>query len=236
MTDAEWSTVQSIAWGGYGPGPYFLFDPFAVNMLTPNLASGGDVLGDSTGFSVTGSGYTLSTVTSGGRTGPKAQRLVIPAAAGAGAGMLWVGPQTVTRDLTPVIAGAQHTASCWVKLSTGTPVLTALAIRWLDAALATVGTDTTGAAATPTGTFALYQATSAAPAGAIYGRPYLVNTAVASAGYTVIADDFQLERATQASTWVFGTGVARVSFVGTLGHGVPITGLHNADLELAEVG
>lgn len=206
----EWSVVEQLAWGGYGSGPFVLLLPGRRNLLGANVSSGTNVLASTLGFGAVSG--TVSSSTAQQYLAPRSLAWAVTAAnqrvvASLTANITSADPAT---DV-PVVAGLPYTGSLYARLSASTGTVRP-DISWFTAAGAFLSTTTGTATALSSSAWTRVAVTNAvAPATAALAKLSLTNT-VMGAAQTIYSDAWQLEQATAASAFLFGTGVPRVAF------------------------
>ena len=235
--DLSWTALDLTAYGtledfyfaAVGPGPYVFFDPEQRNLLPANVSAGGDVTGDTTGWTfgpngVVGQILNLASASLGGQY---SLRLTEPTSV--------VAVQDLAYSAAvPVVAGLSYTFSAQLWIDTGGPQLY-ISMWWLDAAGAAISTSDSSAMSA--GTSGVLSKTAAAPSNAVYVACHLRTNTANTSGSTKYAytDSWQLEQAGSASTWVAGSGVPLVT-VESLARTTPLAGVCDAQMQLQQVG
>jgi hypothetical protein len=230
---ATYATLEAVFLGTAGAGPYHFLDPEQRNLMTANVASGGDASGDYSGFwfgtNVTGGPDTANNSTPGGRYSISLNE-----------------PTSITQyqDLliasafVPVVPGLSYSWGVDLWLSPGCPSHYT-EVQWFDA----TSTQLTGASGYTDGSTIAPGASSrstgsgAAPTGAAYAQLRVKAGAANTSGVTVQAytDGWQFEQAAAPSAWVPGSGAPLVT-VESLSKTTPLAGICDAQMTLVQVG
>jgi hypothetical protein len=232
LTADDLSVIEGYALGAYGPGPFVLIDSARRNLLTANVSSGSDVLGDTTGIrALTGS---ISSTTVQAAQGVRSIAWPVTAAnmqvmTGAAAG----GVADPAVDI-PVLPSTAYSAQVKGRLLGSTGSIRP-DIYWYTAAGVLISSTAGTATALAAGSFTLAPIINAAsPSTAALARLLVQNTAFGVAT-TIYLDQFQMEQATTNSAWVLGTGVPRVSFIDKIAQSYLAQPYVDASVSLVEV-
>jgi hypothetical protein len=231
LPDAVFATLEGLATGVYGPGPFLLVDPARRNLLPDNIAAPTSPRADTFGW-----GVSAGTLASVATPTPLAGRRVIswsPGTTAAGNAVLFgVDAARILADAAPAIQGVQYTAQGQNRLVSGTGT-TAMRLGWYTAA-GTLASSTSGtSAALSTSAWTRQSATGSPPATGLYVMPALEIPA-GGAGQVVACDAWQLELGGSATDWTRGTGTPRV-MIDQLTDSYPLVGHHDVTLTLVEV-
>lgn len=230
MALADRILLRALVERAYGFGPYVMYDPGQVNLLTPNQSAGTDPRAATTGF--TASQGTIASTTS---TYAGGQRALLWTMASVPSGtphveLVWPHGQFGY----PVLPSTEYTFFSKVSGSSATFSLR-LDMVWTDAAGATLSTSS-GAASSPVASITTYgdrTVTAISPSNAVYCRPRLVAvTTVASGTVGFDLAQFQLGPAT---AWQVGLGLPLVS-VPELSPVYQYSALHDMAAAVVEVG
>jgi hypothetical protein len=230
---AEAGILEALYLGAYGPGPYVLYDPWRLNLLSANQSSGTDVLADTTGFvAITGT-LTSSTVQSdhGGRS------LAWAVTAASQQMMLGTLANTTNATLltdTPVLPSTVYSAGARLRLSASTGTAR-VDVYWFDKTGAFISASTGTATALSNAAFTTCPCLNVtSPSTAALARCSVINT-VMGAAQTIYGDKWQVALGVTLPTWTVGTGVPRVSFDAELGETYPIWPAIDSTFSLVEV-
>lgn len=231
LTRADWTHLHALATRQYGPGPFALIDPATGNFLTPQQASGTDVLADEAGWSVTGS-ETIASSTAQFWQGSRSLLWSLPASVSSG--VLTYSPTAGFGWPTP--DGQAWVMSAYCRSGgTDTTFDVRARIRWLNAAGSQVSVSTGTYTAMSSSAWTRVSVTATAPAGAVYVEPGLqVDATDVSAAAQCYVDGSQLEM-TELTAWQPGEGLPQVSIV-DVDERVPWIERRNGAMTLVEVG
>lgn len=209
---ATYSLLEAFHQGHEGPGPFALLDPSQQNWLLPNQASATSVVNDTDNFSVSGSGYTLSSDATVYRRGPRSLKVAIAYASQTGTVTLdppttsWYGVPVVDRDIV---------FSYWAKGAGSDPTVILIpTLTWYDTAGSSLSTSTGTPTVTTSADWTQMSVTDSPPASAAYvGCSIVTSAGSISAASVLYLDQLQLEQGTAPGTWYPGTGVRPVQVV-----------------------
>lgn len=233
LTTDEFSVLETLYLGGYGPGPFVLIDPWRRNLLSANQSTGTEISADTTGFvAITG---TLSSSTAQSVLGGRSLAWAVTAAnQRMMQGTLANTTNATLLSDTPVLPSTSYTGQVKARLSVSTGTVR-LDVYWFTSAGAFISASTGTAVAQSTAAFgSALTVTATSPATAALARLSVTNT-VMGAAQTIYLDQWQLEQAATAGAWAVGTGVPRVSFTSDLGQTYSLSGYVSATLELTEI-
>lgn len=204
------STLLEYDQGHRGSGPFALLDPGQRNMLTVNQSAATSETNDADNFTVSGSGYTLTSESATYRRGPRS--LKVTAAFGAQAGTVTLDAPSTTWYGVPVVASRALVFSYYARGGGADAVVTLTPqLTWYSAAGATLSTTSGTPTATTSADWAQMYATATPPASAAYVQPSVITSAgTVSAGAVIYLDQLQLEEGSTPGTWRPGTGVMPV--------------------------
>jgi hypothetical protein len=205
--------------GANGPGPWFLADPSAPNLLPANVASATGLYNNATHFIISGfaDGGTVgsnSDATHIHRTaGHRSIRWQFLSAASAFP-VLGVSPQYRSWPGHPVVPGLPYTWSSWIKPDgvVDTSVTISMKLTWLDSAGATISEPSSGDQVITTWTRLICQ--GVAPVNAAYVKPIWVATGSSiTTGSAIYIDEPLLEQDNVVNDWAPGTGIKPMEIV-----------------------
>lgn len=210
LTLDELSIFETMALGGYGPGPYVLLEPWRRNLLTANQSTGTDVLADTTGFAAN-----AGTITSDIVQADQGLRSLTWAVTAANQQVLTGNLTSITgADDTvdiPVLPSTVYSARVRDRISTSTGTAR-LDMRWFTAAEVFISESTGTATALSTAAFTdLPCLNITSPSNAALLRLKVIDT-VMGAAQTHFLDKWQLQFGATLDPWTIGTGVPRVCF------------------------
>lgn len=208
----QYSLLEEFHAGLRGPGPYALIDPGRRNKLSADQSGTGSTTGTVAGWTVSGAGESLATVTTPVFRGPNALRWTLPAAPATG---LLRATAPTGLPGTPWPTGQPCTFSAQLQGGSTDPIVTVAAqLVWVDAVGATISTTTGSTITTAAGSWSTVSVTlGAPPAGAVAVLAGLtVTPASVTAQAFVYIDAPLLDMSSTVRTFVAGTGVALVSF------------------------
>ncbi|GIJ50036.1 hypothetical protein Val02_69220 [Virgisporangium aliadipatigenens] len=241
LSEDEFAVLEAFHTGAFGPGPWVLVsDDIGWNWLTPNQASGTDVLGTADGFTVgPASGETAVPQWGGSVSGFACLAWTVPT--NATSGRLWVVPPlrwpftAGARRGVPVVPGAVYTFA--VSAAADVPVTVRANAGWLDANGEYLPAPHAGPPAVLGPTYQRLSVTlPAPPAGAaLLETTVSVDLSTVTANATVRLDLLSLTTGTVAPPWRPGGGVPVVS-VTDLADRYPWHDVHDCAMTLLEVG
>lgn len=207
------AVLEEYVYGLRGQGPFALLDPGRTNLLTTNQSSATGALSATTGFTATGTGWSVASSTTLAKRGTRS--LAWSLASGSAAGALTLAAAAPWWSGVPVVVGLTYSFRAQGRLSSAPTVTAAAGIDWLDSAGSILSTSSGAGVAPGSGAWSALDASGAAPAGAVYARPRLdVAAGAAGAGSVLLLDELQLEVAAAPSTWRPGTGVYPMAVLG----------------------
>jgi hypothetical protein len=213
--------------GANGPGPWFLFDPSAPNLLPTNVAAAGGLAGLSLDWNLPTAGAGQGVVNANSlsqyihrssgwysiqwkfSSAPDSVAVLIP------------NPQFRHWFGHPVVPGFSYAFSSWVTVDGTIETNSTVSMRlgWLDA----TGAQLSESAGTSTAvtTWTRLSVIATAPAGAVYCQPRwrLDGTTMATGG-SLFIDEPLWEQDSVVNNWAAGSGIRPVEIVG-LTEGVP---------------
>lgn len=241
LTAAEMSVLEELALGMRGAEPYYLIEPWRENVLSIQQSSSGEQTRDTTGFHLLNLVGTNSIVGPGSQAPRGRYNLQhLSGASGAagtrGVSLVNVGSAAnVIATGIPCVPSTAYTFRALVKHIAGTAASWRATLAFYDAAGVIIGTATNGTAAVVTGSYVERVVTATSPANAAYVAPQITNNATLAATNTLHLGDFALGAHSSAQPFMLGTGTPKVAFT-SLGDTYPWLPLHNASVELVEVG
>src|SRR5262245_35274677 len=132
LDEDTFTALLAFDQGHEGPGPFALLDPGQRNQLTVNQAAATSLTNDDDGFTVSGSGYTLSSESTVYHRGPRALKLTMPHAGQSGT--LTLDPAAVDWPGIPVASGVALVFSYQAKGGSTDPTVTLTPrLTWYDA-------------------------------------------------------------------------------------------------------
>lgn len=227
-------TLQTFFHGTVGPGPYAFQDPEQRNLLPPNVSSGGDYSGDTTGFTAGGNVTATVSTDVSLNTGGRFSILMAETTSVVAFQDVLVGSAFI-----PVVPGISYTFSAEIRLNSNCPTHYT-EIAWFDTSKTqlaggggTAYTDGTSFTGVSGGGRSV--ATGVAPAAA-YAQVRIKVSTNNTAGTTVFAytDSWQFEQASAATAWTPGLGVPLVT-VESLTRSTPLAGICDARMTLQQV-
>lgn len=209
---ASAAVLNAYHCGANGPGPFVLLDPGQRNMLTTNQSAACGLTNDTSNFSVSGSGGSITaeatTVHRGTRSLKWSFAVTNPASA-----LLSLDPPAVDWQGIPC-AIRQHSFGCVLLGGGSDAIVTAAAqLVYLNSAGATLSTDTGTPVTTNSSTWVSAVVNGGTPpAGTCYLSPRIsVTGSTISSGGAIYLSDFLLnEGAALDTAWSPGTGIPPV--------------------------
>lgn len=207
-----YATLLGYDQGHEGPGPFALLDPGQRNQLTVNQSSATSHLCDTDNFTVSGSGYTISSDATVYRRGPRSLKVTVAYASQAGT--LSLDPPSSNWYGVPV-ASRPMVFSYYAKGAGSDPaVILTPKLTWYDTSGATVSTTSGNATATTSAAWTQMYVTATTPATAAYvGCSVATSAGSIGAASVLYFDQLQLEEGSTPSDWRPGTGVMPVKVV-----------------------
>ena len=185
-----------------------------VNILEPNLATGGDTYGAGQVVQIISqAGQPLSTVAFSGAVAPLQGAVMYSSSYTNGAASGSRGWAFGNGYMAP---GVQYTFSVYCRIPT-TTLGFALTAKCYNAAATVLGT-TTGATVTVNNTWQRLTVTFTPPANTVGTVFYVASTAVAGATFSLLTDQMQLEAGGSATTWTApgSTNIQATNFIQSL--------------------
>jgi hypothetical protein len=217
------SMLEQYRVGANGPGPWFLADPSAPNLLPPNVASATGLYGGSTYDWLLPTATAGQGVLSGNKlsqyihrnngwgslqwkfaTTPDSVALLVPL------------PQFRNWYGQPVVAGLPYTFSSWITVdgTVETNATVSLRLGWLDATGAQLS-ETAGSSTAITTWTRLSVVNATAPPGAVYCEPrWRLDGTTMAAGGSLFIDEPLWEQDSALNSWAVGTGIRAVEITG----------------------
>lgn len=216
--DDTWWILSGFASGQLGIGPYAMYEPAMVNLLTPNQASGTEAFKTTLGFSCDATEALASTSTFA-QQARRSLKWSLPASVTSGILTLAAPQSLIGWPVAP--SSYAFSAYCRTGASGDTSFSVTMALRWLDAAGAQVS-ESVNTASTVTTAFVQLSLSASPPATAVYVVPRIkVTAASVSAGADLHIDQAQLQLGGTVTTWRSGEGPALVG-LGRLRETVPL--------------
>lgn len=207
-----YASIEAVAQGHEGGGPFALIDPSRINYLTVNQSAATSLSNSTDNFTIAGSGCTISSTASTYDRGPRSLQWNFTFAA---SGDLTLDSPSTTWPGIPVVAGVQLTFSVYHKGGGTDAVMTVVpALEWLDSTGTLISTTSGAGGTSSSSAFAATSVSGTPPSTAYWVRCHVTVSSGMSAGSILYLDRFQLERGASATTWRPGTGVMPVGVVG----------------------
>ncbi|HEX6498692.1 MAG TPA: hypothetical protein VF054_06625 [Micromonosporaceae bacterium] len=232
LTLTERSYLRALFLGHLGPPPFTLIDPNCDNYLTRNQASGGNALGNTTGFAVLAGTESLSTSTSVVYQGTTSIKHSLPA--------------TVTQGILRLVASSSADRSYiawpqpeqvtfWARLHGQTTLRARVAIQFLDVNAAVLSTATSTYTALSTSAWSRFTVTATPPAGTVYIEPRVqVDPTSVSTATAMYLGGARLDIGGDDATDAPGDGVPLVAIV-DMASKVQFAGYRDMEATLVDV-
>lgn len=200
--------LEAFDQGHEGPGPFALIDPGRINMLTANQSSATSVYNDTSNFTISGSGSTLSSSQVTYDRGPRSLAWTFAFTA---TGSCHLDSPSVDWPGIPVVSGVALVFSLTAK-GAGTDAVMSVTpkLEWYNTSGTLLSSNSGSALTTNSSAFQAASATATPPASAAYVL-CKVDVTGQTAGSILYLDKFQLEAASTPTSWRPGTGVMPVA-------------------------
>jgi len=241
LTRADVHTLETLAMGLLGPPPYALIDPYRVNVIAPNIATGGDFRRSTSGYIKFGGALaTMSLVGPGSAAASGRYNLSLATPASGTSGSYGVQAFDVTSTAAaiataiPVLPSTPYTFQVKIRSQAGTPQAYRASIMWLSST-GTQISNSDGVGSVPTGTYDVRTVQATSPSTAAYAGLQVLNSGTLTATNTIYLDEWMLSASTTVDPWVVGTGTPKVAFM-SLSDSYSHPTDHDMDFVLVEVG
>jgi hypothetical protein len=235
LSSAEWAVLTALHTRQFGAGPFTLIDGGTRNYLSPNQASGGTALRDTTGFAMAAidGSETLGVVSSPTDTGDRAIAWTLPATPTYGILRL-TAPSPTKRSYLATPPGVPWW--CWARIRATNQISAQLRLSWRSSSGLQLSTSDGPLTVLSDSAHMPFPALGSAPPTAVYFEPQLVvNLASVTGPTTVFLGSARLGIGDFDPAWMPGEGLPLVSVVG-LPETVPLFDRRSPTITLQEVG
>jgi hypothetical protein len=235
LEPAEWAVLTALHTRQYGAGPFTLIDGATQNYLSPNQASGGTALRDTTGFNLAAidGSETLGVVSSPTDTGDRTVAWTLPVGPTYGVLRL-TAPSPTKRSYLATPPGTRWW--CWARIRATNAITARMRLSWRSSTGLQLSTSDGPDTALPDSAYAPFPALGSAPPSAWFLEPQLVvDLASVTSPTTVFVGSARLGIGDYDPTGMPGEGLPLVSVV-SLPETVPLFDRRSPSITLQEVG